>query len=123
MLRSKDHRNSNQLERIFPPSFFYRTIHLSIILANEVRLGGQSQNRWMYSIKREMSTFKSYIHNKRYQVGRIAETRVGIDCMNLFSKYLHRGVHTRFNKRDRNNDECDSSDAETLSLFPNKGVL
>ena len=95
---------------------------MSIILANEVRLGGQSQNRWMYSIKREMSTFKSYIHNKRYQVGRIAETRVGIDCMNLFSKYLHRGVHTRFNKRSRNNDECDSNDVETLSLFPNKRV-
>ncbi|KAH0633100.1 hypothetical protein KY284_035886 [Solanum tuberosum] len=69
-----------------------------------------------------MGTFKSYIRNRRYPEGCIAETRVGIDCMNLFCKYLHRGVHTRFNRRAQNNDECDPSDAETVSLFPNKGV-
>ncbi|KAH0668380.1 hypothetical protein KY285_029586 [Solanum tuberosum] len=69
-----------------------------------------------------MGTFKSYIRNRRYPEGCIAETRVEIDCMNLFSKYLHQGVHTRFNKRARNNDECDLSDVETVSLFPNKGV-
>ncbi|WMV30540.1 hypothetical protein MTR67_023925 [Solanum verrucosum] len=112
----------NQLERIFPPSFSDIMIHLPIHLANEVRLGGPVQNRWMYSTEREMGTFKSYIRNKRYPEGCIAETRVGIDCINLFSKYLHGGVHTRFNRRARNNDECDPSDAETVSLFPNKGV-
>ncbi|WMV09036.1 hypothetical protein MTR67_002421, partial [Solanum verrucosum] len=32
------------------------------------------------------------------------------------------GVDTRFNRRARNNDECDPSDVETVSLFPNKGV-
>ncbi|KAH0733048.1 hypothetical protein KY289_004236 [Solanum tuberosum] len=112
----------NQLERIFPPSFFDIIIHLPIHLANEVRLGGPVQNRWMYSTEREMGTFKSYIRNRRYPEGCIAETRVGIDCMNLFCKYLHRGVHTRFNRRARNNDECDPSEAETVSLFPNKGV-
>ncbi|WMV46923.1 hypothetical protein MTR67_040308 [Solanum verrucosum] len=112
----------NQLERIFPHTFFDIMIHLPIHLANEVRLGGPVQNRWMYSTEKEMGTFKSYIRNRRYPEGCIAETRVGIDCMNLFSKYLHRGVHTRFNKRAQNNDECDPSDAETVSLFPNKGV-
>ncbi|WMV49767.1 hypothetical protein MTR67_043152 [Solanum verrucosum] len=35
---------------------------------------------------------------------------------------ISRGVHTRFNRRARNNDGCDPSDAETVSLFPNKGV-
>ena len=112
----------NQLERIFPPSFFDIMIHLPIHLVNEVRLGGPVQNRWMYSTEREMGTFKSYIRNRRFPEGCIAETRVGIDCMNLFSKYLHRGVHTRFNRRARNNDECDPSDAEPVSLFSNKGV-
>lgn len=97
-------------------------IHLPIHLVNEVRLGGPVQNRWMYSTEREMGTFKSYIRNRRFPEGCIAETRVGIDCMNLFSKYLHRGVHTRFNRRARNNDECDPSDAEPVSLFSNKGV-
>ncbi|KAH0632935.1 hypothetical protein KY284_035721 [Solanum tuberosum] len=69
-----------------------------------------------------MGTFKSYIRNRRYPEGCIAETRVGIDCMNLFSKYLHGSVRTRFNRRARNNDECEPSDAEIVSLFPNRGV-
>ncbi|WMV49176.1 hypothetical protein MTR67_042561 [Solanum verrucosum] len=38
-----------QLERISPPSFFDIMIHLSVHLANEVRLGGPVQLRWMYS--------------------------------------------------------------------------
>ncbi|XP_019255072.1 PREDICTED: uncharacterized protein LOC109233652 [Nicotiana attenuata] len=35
---------TNQLERIFPPTFFDIMIHLPIHLANEVRLGGPVQN-------------------------------------------------------------------------------
>ena len=42
--------------------------------------------------------------------------------MNLFSKYLHRGVHTIFNRRARNNDECEPCDAEPVSLFSSIGV-
>ncbi|XP_015158556.1 uncharacterized protein [Solanum tuberosum] len=42
----------NQLKRIYPPSFFYIMIHFPIHLANEVRLGGPVQNRWMYSTER-----------------------------------------------------------------------
>ena len=82
----------NQLERIFPPSFFDIMIHLLIHLANEVRLGGPVHKRWMYSSKREMGTLKSYIRNRRYPEGCITDARVGIDCMNLFSRYLNRGV-------------------------------
>ncbi|KAH0707728.1 hypothetical protein KY285_010850 [Solanum tuberosum] len=63
-----------------------------------------------------MGTFKSYIRNRRYPEGCIAETQVGIDCLNLFSKYLHGSVHTKFNRRARNNDKCDPSDAETYML-------
>ncbi|XP_069145619.1 uncharacterized protein [Solanum lycopersicum] len=112
----------NQFERIFPPSFFDIMIHLPIHLVNEVRLGGPVQNQWMYSTEREMGTFKSYIRNRRFPEGCIAETRVEIDCMNLFSKYLHRGVHTIFNRRARNNDECEPCDAEPVSLFSSIGV-
>ena len=110
------------MEQIFPPSFFDVMIHLPINLENEVWLGGPVQNRWMYSTKWEMGTFKSYIRNRCFPKGCIAETRVRIDCMNLFSKYLHGGVHTRFNRRSWNNDECDPSGAETVSLFSNRGV-
>ncbi|XP_072087746.1 uncharacterized protein [Arachis hypogaea] len=41
-----------QLERIFPPSFFNIMVHLPIHLANEVRLGGLVQYRWMYPVER-----------------------------------------------------------------------
>ncbi|KAK6791504.1 hypothetical protein RDI58_010585 [Solanum bulbocastanum] len=37
------------------------------------------------------------------------------------SRYLHSVVQTKFNRRARNNDECDPSDVETVILFPKKG--
>ena len=91
-------------------------------MENEVRLGNPVQNRWMYSTEREMGTFKSYIQNKHYLEGCIAETRVGIYRINLVSKYLSGGVHKWFNRRAQNNDECYLIDAEIVTLFPNKGV-
>ncbi|KAH0709469.1 hypothetical protein KY284_010896 [Solanum tuberosum] len=48
-----------------------------------------------------------------------------IFCGVLKTTKLHDGSASkisRFNRRARNNDECDPSDAETVSLFPNKGV-
>ena len=41
--------------------------------------------------------------------------------MKFFSRYLNGAVQTRFNRRTRNNDEYDPTDAETVSLFPIKG--
>lgn len=40
------------LERIFPPSFFNITVHLIIHLAEEAKIAGPVQYRWMYSIER-----------------------------------------------------------------------
>lgn len=40
------------LERIFPPSFFNITVHLIVHLAEEARIAGPVQYRWMYSIER-----------------------------------------------------------------------
>ena len=64
----------NQLERIFPLFFFDIMIHWPIHLANEVRLGGPVQSRWMYYPEREMGTLESYIRNRRFPEGCIAET-------------------------------------------------
>ena len=41
---------------------------------NEVRLGGPVQSRWMYYPEREMGTLESYIRNRRFPEGCIAET-------------------------------------------------
>ena len=41
-----------KLEQIFPPSFFDVMLHLPIHLANEAKVGGPVQYRWMYPIER-----------------------------------------------------------------------
>ena len=74
LLRSRDHTNSKSVGPNFFSFIFDIMIHLPIHLVNEVRLGGPVQNRWMYSTEREMGTFKSYIRNRRFPEGCIAET-------------------------------------------------
>ena len=36
------------LERLIPPNFFYVMVHLTIHLADETKLAGPVQYRWMY---------------------------------------------------------------------------
>ena len=49
-----------KMEHIFPPSFFDVMVHLSIHLANEAKLGGHVQYRWMYPIERLVLVFYAY---------------------------------------------------------------
>lgn len=46
------------LERIFPPSFFNITVHLITHLAEEARVAGPVQYRWMYSIERSVLLYQ-----------------------------------------------------------------
>ena len=41
-----------ELENRFPPSFFIVMVHLVMHLANEAKIGGPVQYRWMYPIER-----------------------------------------------------------------------
>jgi hypothetical protein len=41
-----------ELEKIFPLSFFTVMVHLVMHLANEAKIGGPVQYRWMYPIER-----------------------------------------------------------------------
>ncbi|KAL3838963.1 hypothetical protein ACJIZ3_023554 [Penstemon smallii] len=41
-----------ELETIFPPSFFYVMVHLTIHLATEAKIGGPVHYRWMYPVER-----------------------------------------------------------------------
>ncbi|XP_070031489.1 uncharacterized protein [Nicotiana tomentosiformis] len=110
----------NQLKQIFPPSIFDIMIHLPVHLANEVRLRGPVQNRWMYPPERYMCMLKSYVRNKNHPQGSIVEAYLVEECLTLCSRYLHGGVQTRFNRRPPKNDEC-GYDTQTFSLFPNRG--
>ncbi|KAI5338319.1 hypothetical protein L3X38_017590 [Prunus dulcis] len=51
------------LERFFPPSFFDVMIHLPIHLAQEARIGGLVQFRWMYPFERYTKELKGYVKN------------------------------------------------------------
>jgi len=39
------------MEMLFPPSFFTVMIHLIVHLAEDAKLGGPVQYRWMYPIR------------------------------------------------------------------------
>ncbi|XP_020978148.1 uncharacterized protein LOC110271528 [Arachis ipaensis] len=101
-------------------------IHLPIHLANEVRLGGPVQFRWMYPPERYMCTLKSYVRNKSRPEGSIAEAYLIEECLTFCSRYLHSGVQTKLNRQPRNNDEPNNSMMETTdafsNLFPKRGV-
>ena len=109
-----------QLERIFPPCFFDVMVHLPIHLANEVRLGGPVQFRWMYPPERYMCKLKSYVRNRSRPEGSIAEGYLAEECLTFCSRYLHEGVQTMLNKSCRNNDEC-ISEGVSCDLFSSKG--
>ncbi|XP_070010337.1 uncharacterized protein [Nicotiana sylvestris] len=85
-LEEEIRETTNQLERIFPPTFFDIMIHLPIHFANEVRLGGPVQNRWMYPPERNMCTLKSYVRNRNYLEGSIAEAYLVEKCCPLGAK-------------------------------------
>ncbi|XP_016199365.1 uncharacterized protein LOC107640353 [Arachis ipaensis] len=113
-----------QLERIFPLSFFDIMMHLPIHLANEVRLGGPVQFRWMHPPERYMCTLKSYVRNRSRPEGSIAEAYLVDECLTFCSRYLHDGVQTKLNRIPRNNDANDFEAKIPHSfpiLFPKKG--
>jgi len=93
-----------QLEMIFPPSFFDIMIHLPIHSPNEVRLEGPVQFRWMYPIERYLCRLKSYVCNKAYPEGSIAEGYLAEEALTFCSRYLPTGVETRLNRECRNYD-------------------
>jgi hypothetical protein len=83
-----------QMEMIFPPSFFDIMVHLPIHLANEVRLGGLVQFRWMYPTERNLCKLKSYVCNRAHPEGSIAEGYLAEEALTFCSRYLHESVDT-----------------------------
>nr|XP_043607725.1 uncharacterized protein LOC122579596 isoform X2 [Erigeron canadensis] len=90
-------------EQIFPPSFFDVMIHLVMHLPEEAIQGGHVYMRWMYPFERYMPMLKNYVRNKARPKGSIAEGYVADEALTFCSRYL-KGVPTRFNRPDRNED-------------------
>ncbi|XP_058776589.1 uncharacterized protein LOC131650901 [Vicia villosa] len=108
-----------KLERIFPPSFFDVMVHLPIHLANEAKLGGPVQYRWMYPIERFLRVLKNYVRNKARPEGSIAEGYLAEECMIFCARYLV-DMDSRLNQPDRYMD-CVSENCTSLSVFKKNG--
>ncbi|XP_060966845.1 uncharacterized protein LOC115703952 [Cannabis sativa] len=93
-----------KMESIFPPAFFDIMIHLVLHLPEEAILGGPVFMRWMYPFERYMKKLKNYVGNKARPEGSIAESYVIDEALTFCSMYF-KGVETRFNRLDRNEDE------------------
>ena len=85
------------LEKIFP-SFFDIMVHLPIHLVNEVKFGGPTHLRWMYSTKINLCLFKGLVRNRFHLEASILEGLVALERVNLCSRYLHVGVKTKFSR-------------------------
>jgi hypothetical protein len=110
-----------QLEMVFPPSFFDVMVHLPIHLANEARLGGPVQFRWMYPIERYLCKLKGYVRNRSRPEGSIAEGYLAEEAITLCSRYLHTNVDTRLNRKSRNYDNSDLLEVDEIDYFTSIG--
>ncbi|RVX00750.1 hypothetical protein CK203_026403 [Vitis vinifera] len=104
-----------KLERIFPPAFFDVMVHLLVHLPHEAKLAGLVGLRWMYPIERILSTYKSYVRNKAYPEGSIAEAYIVNESLTFCSQYLL-GIETKFNRPDRNVDDLNDQ-SNGFSVF------
>ncbi|XP_012837860.1 PREDICTED: uncharacterized protein LOC105958391 [Erythranthe guttata] len=104
-----------KLEMIFPPAFFDVMVHLAIHLAQEAKIGGPVQYRWMYPIERYLSTLKGMVRNRARPEGSIAEAYVVKECLSFCSLYLH-GIETKYNREERNYYGEKNQNA-TISVF------
>ncbi|XP_060961844.1 uncharacterized protein LOC133032042 [Cannabis sativa] len=93
-----------KMESIFPPAFFDIMIHLVLHLPEEAILGGPVFMKWMYPFERYMKKLKNYVGNKARHEGSIAESYVIDEALTFCSMYF-KGVETRLNRLDRNEDE------------------
>ena len=77
-----------ELEKIFHASFFDIMIHLVVHLVRELRLCGPVFYRWMYAFERFNKVLKSYVRNRYYPEGCIAERYLGEESVEFCSEFV-----------------------------------
>nr|GEV30307.1 hypothetical protein [Tanacetum cinerariifolium] len=100
-----------KLEQIFPPSFFTVMVHLVIHLVREVRLEGPETFRRM-----DLHILKSYVNNRAYPEGSIAEGYLTQESLTFCSRYLSE-VETLFTRPVRNDDDDDQNEIKEFNLL------
>ncbi|XP_074347167.1 uncharacterized protein LOC141686000 [Apium graveolens] len=90
-----------ELEKIFPPSFFDVMIHLTVHLVRELRLCGPVFYRWMYPFERFNKVLKSYVRNRLYPEGCIAESYLGEESVEFCSEFVRQSCTTTGFPKDK----------------------
>lgn len=84
-----------KLERIFPPSFFDSMEHLPVHLAEEARIAGPVQYRWIYPFERYLCKLKKNVRNKARVEGSIVNAYLVEEASNFCLYYFEGHVITR----------------------------
>ena len=77
-----------ELEKILPPSFFDIMIHLIVHLVRELRLCGPVFYRWMFPFERFNKVLKSYVRNRYFPEGCIAERYLGEESVEFCAEFV-----------------------------------
>ena len=89
-----------ELEKIFPASFFDVMIHLIVHLVRELRLCGPVFYRWMYAFERFNKVLKSYVRNRYYPEGCIAECYLGEESIEFCQEFVKQTCTTAGLRKD-----------------------
>ncbi|XP_074336630.1 uncharacterized protein LOC141673790 [Apium graveolens] len=89
-----------ELEKIFPASFFDIMIHLIVHLVRELRLCGPVFYRWMYAFERFNKVLKSYVRNRYYPKGCIAECYLGEESVEFCQEFVKQACTTAGLRKD-----------------------
>ncbi|XP_050374570.1 uncharacterized protein LOC126792127 [Argentina anserina] len=109
------------LERLMPPSFFDVMVHLTVHLAEEAKIGGPVQFRWMYPIERYLHTLKKYVRNRSRPEGSIAVGYIIEETLGFCALYYGDEMVTKRNRPGRNADASGSGTREGMSIFAGHG--
>ncbi|XP_019230115.1 PREDICTED: uncharacterized protein LOC109211070 [Nicotiana attenuata] len=123
-MESNIHLTLNKLAKNFPLGFFDIMEHLPIHLAQEARLRGPVQYRWMYPFERIIGKCKRTVKNRSRIEGSICEAYLAKETSYFCSYYFGHNVPCLRNKPNRH-DDGGSNDptAPPFSIFnqPGKG--
>ena len=79
--------------------------HLTIHIVDEIKLGGPTHLRWMYSTERTMCDFKGLVRNRKNPEGSIVEGFSAVDCLNFISIYIPNTVKAKLSRCEIEDDE------------------
>ncbi|XP_074336693.1 uncharacterized protein LOC141673863 [Apium graveolens] len=89
-----------ELEKIFPASFFDIMIHLIVYLVRELRLCGPVFYIWMYAFERFNKVLKSYVRNRYYPEGCIAECYLEDESVEFCQEFVKQACTTAGLRKD-----------------------